>query len=1563
MFKTLLMAVGGLIFVGYEAGKLDQQFTEIDNNASIPADQKDAYKALALIGAIPGAKTVGSPSDAANNFATIANKDPATKESIQQMLGNLPSKTPQEPNAYQQALSNFVNGLEKVIQIVLDYKWAVLNPLTLADALGLSDWLPDWFHGPADSFDKGPSGLSPLVLDLDGDGVEVSSLAYGAAGSHVYFDMDNDGFAERTAWATGGDGVLAIDKNGNGKIDNQGELFGNTATYANGFLNLKQYDSNADNKITSADAQFANLRVWVDADSDGQTDAGELKTLASLGITQINLAATALTSTYLNGNRVSDTSSFVMGGATRTVSDVWYQMDNRDSHYTGDVTLDVRTLFLPTLKGFGNLKDLHVAMSQNASLLTLVQDFVTNWNIGKMGSAALNTEIQNILFHWAGVENASQTVQMWLMTYPHDGREIAFMQTVTGFPYAPDYFSTKYTDEARIFHTSYIGLFESYKAQLLLQAGAQVLFSEAPVYNLATGEFSGGVLSASALNGLSATAASSGNVYNFWKDVVSLLQTVKIAEAYSASDVAAVNSAITASGSAATWQVLVNDIYDDAQGVVLYQDRNFRDNSYFSTHFVGTNTGDTFYGGYGNDYFKGRGGNDTLSGSAGNDTLDGGSGENRLMGGSGDDVYIHSYGVDTIREESGNDTIRIEGNYTAADLKFSRDILNVADTLNIWVKGQLAIIVEYQFGNGYPMSRIEQIVFDGGAKIDLTVIPGNMSGTSGNDTLTGADHVLMQDDVIYGLEGNDTIKGGKGNDYVNGAQGNDIYQFSLGNGTDVIDDNAGMDTIQLGADVSKASVKFGHIDTNLVVYYGSEDQIIVRNHYYEEKYSYNPGFKIETLRFFDGTTIDLTGALDFIGTSGSENIFGTNWAETLSGLAGNDCLYGGAGSDSYKFSVGDGVDTISETSGAADTILMGAGITAANIRFEKSGANLNVYYGTSDKITVNGHFYDDINGTNSYDEVETLKLADGTTFNLKGGLTFTGTTATDNISGTSMADTLVGLAGNDGLSGGAGSDTYKFSVGDGVDTIYEQSGAADVVLMGTGITAANIRFEKSGTNLNVYYGTSDKITVNGHFYDDTNGTNSYDEVETLKFADGSTINLKSGLTFTGTAAADIVAGTSMADTLVGLAGDDNLSANNGDDVLIGGAGNDYLSGGAGNDTYKFAIGDGVDTISDQSGAADTILMGAGITAANIRFEKSSYDLNIYYGTSDKIKLSYHFYDDVNAGSSYDEVETLKLADGSTINLKSGLTFTGTTATDNISGTSMADTLVGLAGNDSLSGGTGSDTYKFSVGDGVDTISETSGAADVVLMGTGITAANIRFEKSGTNLNVYYGTSDKITVNGHFYDDTNGTNSYDEVETLKFADGSTINLKSGLTFTGTAAADIVAGTSMADTLVGLAGDDNLSANNGDDVLIGGAGNDYLSGGAGNDTYKFAIGDGVDTIYEQSGTADVVLMGTGITAANIRFEKSSYDLNIYYGTSDKIKLSYHFYDDVNAGSSYDEVETLKLADGTTFNLKGGLTFTGTAAADSVAGTSMADSLVGLAGDDYLYGGSGNDTLIGG
>lgn len=67
---------------------------------------------------------------------------------------------------------------------------------------------------------------SPLVMDLDGDGVELLQL--GSANS--YFDLDQDGIAERTGWVWSDDGLLARDKNGNGKIDDVGELFGTKTT-------------------------------------------------------------------------------------------------------------------------------------------------------------------------------------------------------------------------------------------------------------------------------------------------------------------------------------------------------------------------------------------------------------------------------------------------------------------------------------------------------------------------------------------------------------------------------------------------------------------------------------------------------------------------------------------------------------------------------------------------------------------------------------------------------------------------------------------------------------------------------------------------------------------------------------------------------------------------------------------------------------------------------------------------------------------------------------------------------------------------------------------------------------------------------------------------------------------------------------------------------------------------------------------------------------------------------------------------------------------------------------
>lgn len=134
---------------------------------------------------------------------------------------------------------------------------------------------------------------SPLILDLDGDGVETTAVKSGA-----YFDHAGDGFAEQTGWAGRDDGLLVRDSDGNGRIDSGAELFGsetllaNGSKAANGFAALAELDSNLDGVIDSSDAAFTTLRIWKDTDGDGYTDEGELLTLEEAGVQSINVGYT-----------------------------------------------------------------------------------------------------------------------------------------------------------------------------------------------------------------------------------------------------------------------------------------------------------------------------------------------------------------------------------------------------------------------------------------------------------------------------------------------------------------------------------------------------------------------------------------------------------------------------------------------------------------------------------------------------------------------------------------------------------------------------------------------------------------------------------------------------------------------------------------------------------------------------------------------------------------------------------------------------------------------------------------------------------------------------------------------------------------------------------------------------------------------------------------------------------------------------------------------------------------------------------------------------------------------
>ena len=129
---------------------------------------------------------------------------------------------------------------------------------------------------------EGDGSGDPLIFDLDGNGISLLSVNDG-----VMFDIDNDGDLNKTAWVDRNDGMLAFDENGNGRIDNQSELFGNIENAA--YKHLSEYDSNQDSVMNKDDRIWRLLKMWIDKDTDGRTDRGELLSLGSLGIIEIDL--------------------------------------------------------------------------------------------------------------------------------------------------------------------------------------------------------------------------------------------------------------------------------------------------------------------------------------------------------------------------------------------------------------------------------------------------------------------------------------------------------------------------------------------------------------------------------------------------------------------------------------------------------------------------------------------------------------------------------------------------------------------------------------------------------------------------------------------------------------------------------------------------------------------------------------------------------------------------------------------------------------------------------------------------------------------------------------------------------------------------------------------------------------------------------------------------------------------------------------------------------------------------------------------------------------------------
>jgi len=169
-----------------------------------------------------------------------------------------------------------------------------------------------------------PAPVDPLILDLDGNGVQTVGVDDG-----VSFDFLGNGEAIQMAWTDGKDGFLVLDRNGDGVITTGAEMFGDYTPMSDGtiakdgFEALRDLDTNADGLFDAQDKLFDMVQVWVDANHDGITDAGELKGLKELGVKAIHLNPEASERTE-NGNLYGLVSTMTLdNGGTAEVVDVW----------------------------------------------------------------------------------------------------------------------------------------------------------------------------------------------------------------------------------------------------------------------------------------------------------------------------------------------------------------------------------------------------------------------------------------------------------------------------------------------------------------------------------------------------------------------------------------------------------------------------------------------------------------------------------------------------------------------------------------------------------------------------------------------------------------------------------------------------------------------------------------------------------------------------------------------------------------------------------------------------------------------------------------------------------------------------------------------------------------------------------------------------------------------------------------------------------------------------------------------------------------------------------------
>ena len=330
-------------------------------------------------------------------FLAAINSPGITPDLLQAINNPLASSNPMNIPGFGKEDFGNTSGIGSLLS---DVKNALNNMLN--NFMGhFSHSTPDyqWIINPGNNPIYGPT-IPPMAIDLDGEGIETIDINK----SQIYFDVDNDGFREQTGWISKNEAILAIDKNENGKIDNQSEMFGSTDS--TGFEDLKAIDSNGDGIINSQDADFNKIRLWQDLNENGVTEEGELKTLTEAGIQSIYTNAYTVNGTDNNNIITEKATVQYTDGTTKDLYDVATQYNDMYTVYGGDYILDADVIDLPWLRGYGNSMDLQLAASQNDNLKALVKQMASMTNAND-----IYNQFDNMMSMWLGENKTGEEMQ------------------------------------------------------------------------------------------------------------------------------------------------------------------------------------------------------------------------------------------------------------------------------------------------------------------------------------------------------------------------------------------------------------------------------------------------------------------------------------------------------------------------------------------------------------------------------------------------------------------------------------------------------------------------------------------------------------------------------------------------------------------------------------------------------------------------------------------------------------------------------------------------------------------------------------------------------------------------------------------------------------------------------------------------------------------------------------------------------------------------------------------------------------------------------------------------